>query len=82
MKAPFAPCPIPESATPVTLGPSASAALPFTTKFAASVTAWAPRSRFAAFGVAAPSTMAPLFSSSAEAPMLIPFESVSPDATV
>ena len=38
-KTPFAPCPVPDSATPVTVGPRSSAAPPSTRKFAASLTA-------------------------------------------
>ena len=76
------PCPIPDSVTPVTVGPAASAALPFTRKFAASPTAWVPRSRFASFGVAAASRIVPPFSVSAAAATEIPSASASAAATV
>ena len=79
MKTPLAPCPVPESVTPVTVGPTRSAAAPFTTA-SPSVMAWSPRPRTAAFRAA--SRIVPPFNSSAEAPTEIPFESASPAATV
>ena len=79
MKRPSEPCPTPESETPVTTGPIASAAAPFTAKFVASVIAWVPKPRAALLPAA--SRIVPPFSVSAEAPTEIPFASVSPAAT-
>ena len=75
MKRPSAPCPVPESETPVTVGATWSAAAPFTVKPLWSPSAWVPRSRVAALPAA--SAMAPPFRPSAEAPTAIPLESVS-----
>ena len=79
MKTPFDPCPVPESAAPVTAGAEASAADPATGKAAAFATAWAPRP--SAASPPAASRMAPPFRVSAEAPTPMPFASASPPAT-
>ena len=68
----------PVTATPVTVGPRTSAAAPSTTR-SPSVTAWFPRPREAALFAA--SAIVPPFSASAEAPMLTPFASASPEIT-
>ena len=80
MKAPFAPMPVPDSETPVTVGPRLSAAFPDTLKSASSVTACVPRPSEAALFAA--SAIVPLFRVSASAATEIPFGSVSPEATV
>ena len=79
MKAPLAPCPIPDADTPTTVGATVSAALPFTTA-APSVIAWEPRPSEAAFP--ASSRIVPSFSASAAAPMLNPLLSASAATTV
>ena len=80
VKTPLAPIPLPESLTPVTVGPTPSEAPPFTAKPAAFATAWVPRPGEAA--LFPPSTIVPLFRSSAEAPMPIPSLSRSATRTV
>ena len=81
MKTPFAPWALPSSVSPVTAGPTTSAAPPSTT-MSPSVIAWLPRSSAAAFGVAAPSKIVPPFSASASASTEIPSASASPETTV
>ena len=78
MKTPLAPCALPESAAPVTVGAMASVALPSTTA-SPSVMAWSPRPSDALLPRA--SRMVPPFSESAEAPTLSPSESESVAAT-
>ena len=80
MKVPLAPCPLPESETPATVGATASVAAPFTVKPLWSPRAWVPRSSVAALPTR--SRIVPPFSPSAEAPTAMPFESVSPETTV
>ena len=79
-KTPPAPCPVPESETPVTTGPVASAPPPATTKSSSSPRAWVPRS--SAAGLFAASRIVPEFRVSAEAATETPFASVSPETTV
>ena len=79
MKAPFEPIPLPESETPVTVGPTLSAAFPSTWKRVLSVTACVPRPRVAL--LLAASAIVPVFRASASAAMLIPSESESADCT-
>ena len=79
MKIPFAPCGVPESERPVTVGPTASEPLPATTKSPSLLKAWAPRPSAAAFP--ARSAIAPPCRPSAEAPTPIPFESACADCT-
>ena len=80
MKAPFEPIPLPESVRPRTIGPTSSAAFPSTRKRVLSVMACVPRPSIAL--LLAASAIVPPFRASASAAMLIPFESVSPEATV
>ena len=86
MNAPLPPLPVPESVTPATVGATvsggaaASVPLPSTTKFASSPTACPPRPSVAALPPS--SAIVPPFSASAEAPMPIPFGSLSAETTV
>ena len=73
MNAPAAPCPLPTMVRLLTTG--ATGAAPFTTKAAASATAWVPRASAAA--LPAPSAIVPPFSVSAAAPTAMPFASRS-----
>ena len=79
-KTPRSADPVPERDTPVTAGPRVSAALPLTVKSARSRSACVPRPSAAALPAA--SAIAAPFRVSAEAVTLIPFASVSPEATV
>ena len=79
MKTPLAPCALPESAAPVTVGAMASVALPSTTA-SPSVMSNAPRPSAASLPRA--SRMVPPFSESAEAPMESPSGSESVATTV
>ena len=78
--APPAPEPVPSGVTETTVGPTPSAAPPFTVKPPSFATAWLPRPSAAA--LPAPSRIVPPFSESAEAPTEIPSESASPLTTV
>ena len=78
-KTPFAPCPVPERVSPVTVGAVSSVPPPSTTA-SPSVIAWVPRSNAAALPEA--SVIAPPFSRIAVAPMLRPFGSRSARPTV
>ena len=81
-KTPFAPVAVPAGVTPVTAGPTTSAAPPSTAKSASFAIAWLPKPSAAAFGVAAPSKIVPPFSASASASTEIPSASASPETTV
>ena len=84
-KTPFAPRgagAAPASASPATVGATASAAEPSTLKSAWSVIAWLPKPSAAAFGFVAASTMDPPFSVSAAAHTLIPSGSAAAASTV
>ena len=80
MKVPFAPCAVPESRRPVTLGATASEAAPFTRKSPSLLTACVPRPSAASLPAA--SRIVPPFAASAVAAMLSPLASVSPLCTV
>ena len=80
MNAPPAPCPVPESAAPVTVGATRSAAAPSTRKSGSS--AIAKPARESAGALFPESRIQPPASESAEAPTEAPFASASPRATV
>ena len=78
-KTPSGPVPVPESATPVTVGATASTAEPFTVNPLSFATAWVPRPSAAALPAA--SRIVPPFSPSAVRAAPTPFVSVSPATT-
>ena len=77
-KTPFAPCPVPESVTPATVGTVTSVPLPVTMKSESLVTA-VPKPSAALLPAA--SRIVPEFSMSAEAATLTPSASASAETT-
>ena len=79
MNTPSAPFPVPESVTPVTVGPPVSVPLPVTTKSASSVTVCVPKVSVAALPAA--SAIVPPASAIPAVSTVTPFASASVETT-